>query len=110
MNEEDRLEILVEHRKFDWGKINGTRLPEAAEYLTQLAKSLPKDAYIEEHWTGYEDMEIRVVSFRPETDEEYRGRKKQEEWQREYEEKEQARKAERDRRREEYLRLKKEFG
>lgn len=101
--------VLVEH-DFDWGRIEGVPLSEAADYLRVLATGLPVDACLDEHWTGYEDMTMRVISYRDETDEEYARRlaaeAEAEKWRLEEERADRERAA----RREEYLRLKREFG
>jgi K+/H+ antiporter YhaU regulatory subunit KhtT len=75
----ERIDVVIEHDEFDWGKVEGVTLKEAAAYLARMAEKLPPDAFIDEHWTGYEDMKIRVISLRKETDQEYAVRKQQEE-------------------------------
>lgn len=49
-------------------------IPEAIKYLQEVHRQHP-NATLEEHWTGYEDMEMRFLYYRPETDTEYTIRK-----------------------------------
>lgn len=105
----DKKKVLVDHNAFDWDEISGATLRDAGDYLLKLAETLPVDAYIDEHWTAHEDMEIRVLYYRDETDDEYAVRK---EW-----EAEKARRDEEQRKRDEkwvekraeYHRLKREL-
>lgn len=66
-----------------YGDIDG-----AIRYLTEI-----RDQYqgvgisLDEHWTGYEDMEMTFVYFREENDEEFNRRLEEEEAQRRYQEK-----------------------
>lgn len=103
-----KQKVLVEH-DFDWSRINGADLNDAALYLTELAKKHP-GAVIDEHWTGYEDMTIRLVSYRDETDNEYTARLKLEAektaWAKKVAQEEKARED----RRKVYQTLKREFG
>lgn len=105
-----REKVTVEHSDFDWYKVEGNTLKNAANYLLELSERLPPHAFIDEHWYGYEDMEIRVLSYRDETDEELDKRLKQEEIDQERIREELKRSSEREKRRQEYLELKKEFG
>lgn len=54
----------------DIDKLFNVDLREAAEYLLSVYKKYP-NAALDEHWTGYEDMEIRFLVEREETDEEF---------------------------------------
>lgn len=74
----DKKQVLVEHTSFDWGKVDGATLRDAAKYLLDLAKTLPAEAVIDENPLGYDPTEIRVISYRDETDEEYAARKEAE--------------------------------
>lgn len=51
-------------------------LADAIAYLQEVLAAHPEAAglSLDEHWTGYEDMEMRFVYARPETDEEYERR------------------------------------
>jgi hypothetical protein len=106
----ERITVIVEHGEFDWGKVEGVTLKEAAAYLARMAEKLPPDAVIDEHWTGYEDMKIRVISFRKETDQEYAMRKQQEGQSKERAARKEKEAAERAKRLKKYSELKREFG
>jgi hypothetical protein len=106
----DRKKIEVIHHEFDWKNLDGHTLKNAAEYLLSLAKDLPPTAVLDEHWSGYEDMEIRVMSWRDETDEEYEKRMQEELRAAEYQKKKDAEEKARKDRLEQYHRLKREFG
>lgn len=104
------VQVLVEHDEFDWQEMEGVPLAKAAKYLTELAKKLPADATLEEYWYGYEDMYIRVTSFRDETNEERQRREEQERWALELAKKQKEKDKKRAERLKEYHKLKKEFG
>jgi len=84
-------------------------LDDAIKYLQHI-KSIYPTASLDEHWTGYEDMEMTFVFYRDETDDEMLARlekiKRDEE--RAAEEREKA--ALREQRYKQYASLKKEFG
>lgn len=105
----EREKVLVEH-PFDWARVEGCTLMEAARYLLALAPTLPVDARIDEHWTGYEVMKIRVISYRDETDPEMDRRLEAERISREATIKRLENERARNERRLKYLELKKEFG
>lgn len=56
MNEKRNIKEIVEG--FDWDEVEGVPLKKAIEYLSDLAKTLPDNAFLSEEWTGggYEDM------------------------------------------------------
>jgi hypothetical protein len=105
-----RKKITVEHHEFSWDKINGQTLKDAAKYLVALARKLPPDAVIDEHWSGYEDMTIRVISYRDETDEELAKREIIERKRAEWEANRAAQEKARVERLSQYHWLRKEFG
>lgn len=103
-----RLKIL-QSKDADTQRLYGT-LDDAISYLQEMKAKLPADASLEEHWTGYEDMELRFVWYREETDVEYLDRMSAEEERR----REEIRKKEEDRqkaeRRKAWEELNREFG
>jgi hypothetical protein len=104
-----RGNIMVEHHDFNWDEVKGQTLKDAAEYLNALAQRLPPDAVIDEHWSGYEDMTIRVISYRDETDEELAKREIIARNRAEWEAKRAAQEKDRAERLAQYRRLRKEF-
>ncbi len=109
MNKAERKNVIVEHPEFDWDKVRDVPLVDAAQYLLQLAPQLPQDACIDENWNCYDDMEIRVVSYRPETDDEMNERLREQARLKVLQKLDADRQAEAQKRREQYLKLKKEF-
>ena len=74
--------IVVRELSCDTGKLYAS-LPEAIAYLQQIAAqhSDKPDLSLDEHWTGYEDMDMRFTYTGPESDEDYNRRIIQEEYQ-----------------------------
>ena len=72
MPEDDRL-ILQRTERCNTDRLYGP-IDEAIEYLKEVKARHP-EAQLDEHWTGYEDMEIRFVWFGLETDQEYYSRR-----------------------------------
>lgn len=107
---DDRQKILVEHRNFDWSQIEGATLKEAGEYLLKLAETLPSDAFIEDNTMSYDPTEIRVVSYRDETDDEYTARKEREASAARLKEAERREKEKRKEKEAQYQKLKRELG
>lgn len=109
MTKAPRLMVEVEV-DCDTKRLYGT-IDEAIKYLQEVKEAHKGiDIQLDECWTGYEDMHMRFVYSRPETDKEYADRRKQEQA-------EARRKAQRDKeerelaqRRNQYERLKREFG
>jgi hypothetical protein len=81
----------------------------AIAYLQELREKYPT-ATLEEKWTGYEDMEMRVSWSRPETDEEMAERLRVEAAMAEHERRERIRQKERLRDEKEYVRLRTKLG
>jgi hypothetical protein len=67
-----RLSVLMTFDA-DTEKLYHRDLRVAAAYLLDIATRY-EGAFLEEHWTGYETMEMRFGLYREETDEEYRDR------------------------------------
>jgi len=57
----------------DTTRLFNVDLKKAANYLLEVYEEHPM-AELDEHWTGYEDMEIRFIYYRMETDEECKAR------------------------------------
>jgi hypothetical protein len=72
---EDQKKLVEAEIPLDTEKLYAS-LPEAIAYLQQIAAqhSDKPDLHIDEHWTGYEDMELRFAYNRLETDEEFKSR------------------------------------
>ena len=80
---ENKRQIITERINCDTSRLYGD-IDDAIKYLSEMRDQYQgKRAFgLDEHWTGYEDMEM-VLSFeREENDEEYSYRLKQEEWDR----------------------------
>ena len=92
----------------DTARLYGDLL-EAAYYLIEVHAKHP-NATLEEHWTGYEDMEMRFSWSRPETDEEMRERAEHEAATARFEAAQREKAKAREERRKIYLALKREFG
>ena len=81
----------------------------AAKYLLEVKSKHPK-AELEEHWSGYETMEMRFSWYRDETDEEMQDRIEREAFAKKLADERDKKEAEKDKRRKQYLALKREFG
>ncbi len=106
-NERKQVEVGVDcDTQRLYGDING-----AIRYMEEI-----RDAHkgvnimLDEHWTGYEDMEMRFVYWREENDEEFTRRQEREEWERKRAEEERKRTAARKRDLDEYNRLRTKLG
>ena len=71
-----RIQVEVEV-DCDTNRLYGN-IQDAIKYLQEVAKNYP-GIVLDEHWTGYEDMEMRFVYYREENDDEYNLRMKYEE-------------------------------
>ena len=87
-------------------------LPDAIKYLQEIrAEHMDKpDLSIDEHWPGYEDVELRFLYHSEETDEEYQARLQQEEYARKQAERDANEKAAKAERRKKWEALNREFG
>ena len=81
----------------------------AAKYLLEVKSKYP-NATLEEHWTGYENMEMRFSWYRDETDNEMQDRLEQEAFAKKLADDQRRKDEEKATRRKQYLALKKEFG
>ena len=106
----NRKRIRVVHHEFDMDKILGVHLTEAAKYLTELAKTLPADATIEDETNSYDPVYLEVQSYREETDEEYSYRIELEEQEERRKADEAKKQKEKEARRKQWEELNKEFG
>lgn len=102
-----RVEVHVD---CDTDRLYGS-IGQAIKYLKEVQEQYKGyDISLFEHWTGYEDMEMKFVYFRDETNEEMNRRieerKRQQELEKEWAQKEEDRK----KRLEQYEKLKREFG
>jgi hypothetical protein len=88
-----------------YGNIDG-----AIKYLQEIKEKYPSDIVLDEHWTGYEDMTMRFVYCRDETDEEYNRRLADEAAKAEIFRRAQIEEKAKNERRKEYERLSREFG
>jgi hypothetical protein len=89
-----------------YGNIDG-----AIKYLEEIRdKFKGTNITLDEHWTGYENMEMNFLWTRLETDEELASRLEQEERRRQYAQQEAAREKARQRDLTEYYRLKRMYG
>jgi hypothetical protein len=67
--------VITEALPFDYGAVFNVPLEQAVQYLNALVQThVDKTLYLDEHWAGYEDMEIRLMHQRLETDEEMEAR------------------------------------
>ena len=107
---DDRKKVMVEHPSFDWGEIEDATLKQAGNYLLKLAETLPAGAVIEDHTLSYDPIDIRVVSYRDETDEEYNSRKEHEAFAAKLAAEQQKREKELKKKQAEYEKLKRELG
>lgn len=91
--------------------IFGETVDDTIAFLNDLRSKHPdKVIYIDDHWTGYEDVEYRFIYYSDETEEEYTDRQ---EVLRRLQEKEDKEKSDQERRKSdlnEYNRLKKKLG
>ena len=92
----------------DMGRLYG-KLTDAIEYLQEIHAKYP-EAELEEHWTSYEDMEMRFVWYRDETADEKSERLNIERREAEAAAKLKAARDAQEKRRAEWLKLNKEFG
>ena len=99
---------ICEYIACDTDRLYGS-LPDAIRYLREIHAKHP-DATLHEKWTGYEDMQMAFSWERPETDEEMSSRLKAEALHRKLEDEKRRKDAEKAARREQYLKLKREFG
>jgi len=84
---------------------------EVIKYLNQIKEKYPgKELFLEDEWTGYEDVSYEVSYYEEETDEEYQQRLKLEEAQRKYEEEQKQKNVARRKKEEEFFKLKRELG
>lgn len=81
----------------------------AIAYLQEIDATYP-GVSLEEHWYGYESMELRFVRYRPENNAEYDARMQREESNRKAAEFAKDKEHQKELRRKEYLKLKREFG
>jgi hypothetical protein len=81
----------------------------AIAYLQEIDAAHP-GARLEEYWYGYECMELRFVRYRPENDAEYDERMRREASNRKAAELAKNEEHQKNLRREQYLKLKREFG
>ncbi len=94
----------------DTGRLYGD-IDGAIAYLIEMRdRHRGTDISLDEHWTGYEDMEMRFVYSRLETDEEFAQRLEDEERIRRVAEAERTREAQRKRDLDEYKRLGQRLG
>ena len=84
-------------------------LPTAIKYLTEIHEKYPT-ARLNEHWVGHEDMEMRFVFYRDETEKEIGDRLEKEQKQRDHNRRMLEAEEQRAKRRKEYYRLREEFG
>jgi hypothetical protein len=107
MTKDKRREVL-ETLDCDTERLYGT-LDQAIAYLKEVRETHPQ-ATLEEHWTGYQDMEMRFSWSRPETDEEMQHRVEQERAQERFKAEQRKKETAREERRKQYLKLQQEFG
>lgn len=100
--------IIIRRDDVDTVKLYGP-LKEAGLYLLELAEKYP-DGSLDEHWTGYEDMEMTILFTSEETDDEERHRIAAEKYAKEREEREKNLKKSREKDLKEYNRLKNKLG
>ena len=106
---ETKRKTVIERVAADVDKLYGP-LDVTIAYLQQMQKSLPAGAALEEHWTGYEDMQMCISWARDETDEELKLRLAQEEHDRKLAEEIAKLKREKDKRKRQWEKLRREFG
>ena len=100
-----RVEVEID---CDTNRLYGD-LKEAAAYLLEIAEQYPQ-ASLDEHWTGYEDMEMRFVYHREENDEEFAARLEEERQEADRLERQRAEGAKKAERRQQWEKLNREFG
>jgi phosphohistidine phosphatase SixA len=93
----------------DTDRLYSDDLNDTIKYLKGIKEKHPTVS-LYEHWTGYEDMTMTFIGSREETDEEFNSRLKQEESDRQYKAEQLKKEKEKEARRNEYLKLKKEFN
>lgn len=90
-------------------------IPDAIKYMQEVFQRLKPKAYqgvvcLDEHWTGYEDMEMIFKYHTFESDDEVLARLQENERARIYQEQEREKQRQREERRKQYEKLKQEFG
>ena len=102
---------LVRDIPFEYSEVFGLDIRKAAEYLIKIAdEHKDKEIYLEENWTGYEDMEMKMYFMSPETNEEYNDRIAHEKEMKERAQRAWEQEQERDKKIAEYNKLKSELG
>lgn len=110
MKKQPQRRTITERIDTDTGRLYGP-LPDAIAYLQEVQAKYPgTNISLEEHWTGYEDMDMTFSYTRPETDDEMAARLEKERRRNDEAACEAVRVADRQESRKQYEALKREFG